>query len=68
MKESKEQIDDRVVECYWDKERNAWRLLRVRNDKTDGNYISIVHKILKSIEDGVELDTVRQSSFVGYAS
>ena len=34
----------------------AWRLHRIRDDKTDGNHTSIVQKIIRSIEDGVEKD------------
>lgn len=34
----------------------AWRLHRIREDKTDGNHTSIVQKIIRSIEDGVEKD------------
>lgn len=34
----------------------AWRLHRIRDDKTEGNHTSIVQKIIKSIEDGVEKD------------
>lgn len=32
----------------------AWRLHRIREDKTDGNHTSVVQKIIQSIEDGVE--------------
>lgn len=69
MKESGEQFDDRIVECYWNAqggppmEENgqtyrapAWRLHRIRDDKHDGNHTSVVQKILQSIQDGVEED------------
>ncbi|WVQ70324.1 uncharacterized protein L199_008550 [Kwoniella botswanensis] len=58
MKESGEQLDDRIVEVTWDTENGYWKMLRIRDDKNNGNHKSIVDKILVSIEDGVELDAL----------
>lgn len=37
----------------------AWRLHRIREDKTDGNHTSVVQKIIQSIEDGVEEEQLK---------
>jgi mRNA guanylyltransferase len=58
MKESGEQFDDRVVEVTWDTERGTWKMMRIRDDKPNANHKSIMEKILVSIEDGVEIETV----------
>lgn len=57
-KESGEQIDDRIIECVWDKERQTWRKLRFRDDKTEGNFTTVVQSIIESIKDGVEAEVV----------
>lgn len=59
MRDSGVQYDDRIVECVWDAELQTWKILRFRDDKREGNYKDIVQKILISIKDGVEQDTVR---------
>ena len=59
MKNSNEQLDDRVVEVHWDSEHEHWRMMRFRDDKPHGNHKSVVENIMKSIDDGVEKDTVR---------
>lgn len=56
LKASGEQLDDRVVEVHWDKALGAWRMMRFRNDKPNGNHKSVVEAIIKSIADGVEKD------------
>jgi len=53
-----EQYDDRVVEVTWDKERERWLFMRFRDDKREGNYKTVVENIVKSIQHGVEADTV----------
>lgn len=58
MKQTGEQLDDRVVEVHWDAEREGWRMMRFRDDKPAGNHKSIVEKIIQSIADGVEKDAV----------
>lgn len=45
-------LDERVVEVYMD-EQKRWRLSRFRDDKTDGNHISVVNSVIDSIRDGV---------------
>lgn len=59
MKTSGEQLDDRVVEVHWEPEMNAWRMMRFRDDKPNGNHKSVVENIIKSIADGVEKEAVR---------
>ncbi|KAJ9127586.1 hypothetical protein QFC24_000995 [Naganishia onofrii] len=58
IKESGVQWDERIVECNWDPEYDSWRFMRFRDDKTDGNHWSVVQKIIESIRDGVELETL----------
>ena len=58
MKESREQFDDRIVECTWDSAAQTWRIMRIRDDKPHANHKSILDKILISIQDGVEVDEV----------
>ncbi|KAK9386980.1 mRNA capping enzyme, catalytic domain-containing protein [Lipomyces mesembrius] len=53
LKALKEPLDERIVECVLDRERNAWRYLRFRDDKPTPNHISIVEKIVMSVKDGV---------------
>lgn len=45
-------LDERVVEVYMD-EQKRWRLSRFRDDKSDGNHISVVNSVIESIRDGV---------------
>lgn len=56
MKRSKVQYDDRVIEARWDLKRGAWRLMRLRDDKPDGNHRDVVEKVVQTI-----LDPVRES-------
>ncbi|RPB18488.1 mRNA capping enzyme, alpha subunit [Terfezia boudieri ATCC MYA-4762] len=54
-------LDDRIVECAMDEEKR-WRFLRFREDKKDGNHISVVGSVLESIRDGVgEKDLLREA-------
>ncbi|KAF7305060.1 mRNA-capping enzyme subunit alpha [Mycena kentingensis (nom. inval.)] len=62
MKLSGDQYDDRVVEVHWDPTLNAWRFMRFRDDKPNGNHHSIVDKIIQSIADGVEKDILLERS------
>ena len=58
MKESGEQVDDRIVEVYWETRANRWRMMRFRDDKPNGNFKTIVDNIIQSIIDGVEKEDV----------
>jgi mRNA guanylyltransferase len=59
LKRLNQQIDGRIVECYRDPIKSMWRpklddgVPRFRDDKTDGNHISVVESVLGSIEDAV---------------
>ncbi|KAM0754594.1 hypothetical protein T439DRAFT_321629 [Meredithblackwellia eburnea MCA 4105] len=57
-KKSGEQYDDRVVEVVWDPSRQTWQILRFRDDKREGNFHTVVYKILTSIEHGVESEAL----------
>lgn len=61
-KESGEQIDDRIIECVWDKDRQTWRKLRNRDDKTEGNFTTVVQSIIGSIKDGVEAEVLLEKA------
>lgn len=65
MKESGEQLDDRVIEVCWDTSRGRWRMMRIRDDKPNANHKSIMEKILVSIDDGVEIEAVSTNPTVG---
>ncbi|KAJ7775028.1 mRNA capping enzyme, catalytic domain-containing protein [Mycena metata] len=62
FKASGEQYDDRIVEVRWDAAESHWKWMRFRPDKPNGNHRSIVEKILGSIADGVEKDTLLERS------
>ncbi|KAF3913650.1 hypothetical protein ABW21_db0206486 [Orbilia brochopaga] len=49
------ELDERIVECAMD-DHQRWRFKRFRNDKKDGNHISVVHSVMESIRDGVTKD------------
>ncbi|KAH8915400.1 hypothetical protein BT69DRAFT_1230124 [Atractiella rhizophila] len=53
-----EQLDNRIVEVVWNASEQNWRIMRFRDDKREGNYESIVWKIIDSIKDGVEAQDV----------
>lgn len=52
MKATGESFNGRIAECYHTKD-GKWHMLRWRDDKMHGNHVSVVLRILKSIEDGV---------------
>lgn len=54
-------LEDKIVECAMDEEKR-WRFLRFREDKKDGNHITVVDSVLESIRDGVgESDLLREA-------
>jgi len=60
MKAMHQQFDGRVIECYRDPVSAQWRpkieedgTPRFRDDKTDGNHISVVKSVEESIRDAV---------------
>ena len=69
IKEMKEQIDGRIIECFLDPASGQWRpkiekdgTPRYRDDKWDGNHISTVRSVIESIQDGVtEQDLITNS-------
>lgn len=56
MKLSGEQIDDRIVEVFWQSSEKRWGFMRFRDDKPNGNHKTVVFNIIQSIIDGVEKD------------
>lgn len=47
----------KIIECYCVKKENIqWKFMRVREDKNTANDISVVAKIIKSIDDNVDED------------
>ena len=46
-------LDDKIVECVMD-DQKRWRFSRFRDDKRDGNHISVVHSVMECIQDAVE--------------
>ncbi|BFZ54859.1 Dcp1p-Dcp2p decapping enzyme complex alpha subunit [Savitreella phatthalungensis] len=45
-------LDGAIVECRLD-QQGRWRYMRPRDDKQHANHISVIHKVLASIEAGV---------------
>ncbi|KAG7717926.1 hypothetical protein KL949_003200 [Ogataea haglerorum] len=52
LKKTGESFNGRIAEVRRN-EKCEWKLLRFRDDKIHGNYISVVSKVLKSIDDSV---------------
>ena len=64
LKARQEPLDDRIVECFQDKQ-HRWRLLRFRDDKHEANHISTVESVIESIEDQIShMDLIRNSKRV----
>lgn len=67
LKDSGEQVDDRIVEVFWETGEERWRMMRFRDDKQHGNHSSVVDNIIDSILDGVEKEDVRTFLLISYA-
>ncbi|KAI0887221.1 mRNA capping enzyme, alpha subunit [Annulohypoxylon maeteangense] len=61
LKGLEEPLDDRVVEVYMDNQKR-WRFYRFRDDKSDGNHISVVNSVIESIQDAVTRDELENHS------
>lgn len=61
LKSLEEPLEERIVECHKDKQDN-WRLLRFRDDKSNGNHVTVVQKVLQSIRDGVTKEELIKES------
>ncbi|CCH58008.1 hypothetical protein TBLA_0A02070 [Henningerozyma blattae CBS 6284] len=60
LKNLNQPLNGRIVECTKDQETGAWQLLRFRDDKLNGNHISVVQKVLESINDSVKLEDLSE--------
>ncbi|KAI1761735.1 mRNA capping enzyme, alpha subunit [Hypoxylon sp. FL1150] len=63
LKSFGEALDDRVVEAYMDAQKR-WRFSRFRDDKPDGNHISVVTSVLESIQDAITREDLESYSKV----
>ncbi|KUI60373.1 mRNA-capping enzyme subunit alpha [Cytospora mali] len=50
----------RIIECYKD-EQSRWRMYRFRDDKHNANHISIVDKVIESIQDPVSQQMLEEA-------
>ncbi|KAI0382839.1 mRNA capping enzyme, alpha subunit [Hypomontagnella monticulosa] len=61
LKGFNEPLDERIVEVYMDTQKR-WRFYRFRDDKSDGNHISVVNSVIESIQDAVTRDELLNHS------
>ena len=46
-------LENRIVECTWDKGAGAWAFLRERTDKNTPNAYHVYEKVMQSIDDNI---------------
>ena len=56
-------LDGAIVECSRDVQ-GRWRFMRVRDDKQHANHITVIHKVMDSIRDGVTREELIREAFV----
>ncbi|KAI3640049.1 hypothetical protein MIR68_000927 [Amoeboaphelidium protococcarum] len=60
--------DGRIVECRvivdGETREKKWKFMRFRDDKTTPNHISIVPRIMKSIDESVSIESLSNSQFM----
>ena len=61
LKNLEEPLNGRIVECTKDQDTGMWKLLRFRDDKLNGNHVSVVQKVLESINDNVSIEDLSES-------
>ncbi|KAF2675465.1 mRNA capping enzyme, alpha subunit [Microthyrium microscopicum] len=70
MKGMNQQLDGRIIECYvadsghWRFKKEPDGTPRFRDDKNDANHVSVMRKVIKSIEDGVTEQDLREHSLM----
>ncbi|KTW30946.1 mRNA guanylyltransferase [Pneumocystis jirovecii RU7] len=62
MKALGEPLNHRLVECICDSKKR-WRFYRFRDDKSHGNFIDVVLNVLKSIDDGVDKEELKNAAY-----
>ncbi|KAI8626871.1 mRNA capping enzyme [Xylariaceae sp. FL1651] len=61
LKSLGEPLNERVIEAYMDSQKR-WRFYRFRDDKTDGNHVTVVSSVIESIRDGVKKEDLLGSA------
>nr|CAG8509653.1 8691_t:CDS:10 [Entrophospora candida] len=56
--DSNEKLNERLVEVVCNPSSSSWQFLRFRDDKLQPNFSTVVDKILQSIKDGVDKETL----------